>query len=137
MISAIEKLWPRISFFLLLALIISFFFWPARSVWLATALFALSMGVAIAFLVRRPIRAHRAGEVGRSAMLRQIALDLIGFLLPVGAAMLAGRAAGQAMSARLGLVAGLLSAFVGAWLAGLGMSLAWRKLVLPWLSQPK
>jgi Ca2+/Na+ antiporter len=131
MIAAIEKRWPRISFLLLLALIVTFFIWPGKLTWLGPALFALSMTVAIVFLIRRPIRAYRAGEVNRSDMFRQMALDLAGFLLPVSAALLAGRILGQAVSAQLGFVAGLLSAFAAAWLAGFGISLAWRRLALP------
>lgn len=137
MISAIEKRWPRISFFLLLALITSFLYWPGRVRWLAPALFALSIGMALVFLLRRPILAYQKGELERAAAFRRVALDLAGFLLPVAAAMLAGRAAGTAVNTRWGPVAGLLSAFAAAFLAGLVTGLAWRRLALPRLSGAK
>lgn len=137
MISAIEKLWPRISLLLLLALIISFVFFPGRVKWLPPTLFFASTTVAVAFLLRRPILAYQKGELERAAAFRRVALDLAGFLLPVGAAMLAGRAAGTAMNARWGPAPGLFSAFAGAFLAGLGTSLLWHKLALPRLPQSK
>jgi hypothetical protein len=131
MISVIEQLWPRITILLLLALIVSFLLFPSQANRFPPSLFIFSMAVAIALLLWRPIEAYRAGILDRAALLRQIFIDLAGFLFQVGAAMLAGRVAGAAGNAHWGPLPGLLSAFAAAFLAGMGAGMLWRRLALP------
>jgi hypothetical protein len=118
-----------IPLFLLLALLASLFFWPHLTPWISLAMLAASIAMAIALSARQHWQAYRAAECTRERMVRDLLLDLLGFLLAMGAAVVRGRDGRQALGPRAGLWAGLLAGFAGGFLAAWAVRSAWGRLV--------
>jgi hypothetical protein len=119
-----------IPLFLLLALLASMFFWPNITGWISIAMLTVSIGIAIFLSARKHWKAHQQAECTREKMIRNLTLDILGFLLTMGAAMYAGGMAGGYLGLQTGIWFGLLAGFAGGFLAAWVVRSAWGKLVL-------
>ena len=113
-----------------LLLIAGFLYWPTNLKLINLFVFLLSTGTATIFIYRKHQEAYHQAESTREKMIRNVALDLLGFLLTMGAAMYAGRIAGQYFGLQAGIWAGLLAGFAVGFLAAWAVRSAWGRLVL-------
>ncbi|MCJ7435308.1 MAG: hypothetical protein MUO77_17655 [Anaerolineales bacterium] len=128
MTSILQKSWPFISIALLVALVVSLFFYPGASSWLGIIMLISSLGMAIFFITQKHLPSYKQGKLTRIKFTRNILLDLLGLLLTIGAASyLGGRAGTWASNYGLwtGLAVGMMVGFAGA----LGMRSLWGKVV--------
>lgn len=119
-----------IPLLLLLALLASMFFWPSITGWISIAMLAISIGMAIYVNGQKHWQTYQQAECTREKMVRNLTLDILGFLLTMGAAMYAGGMAGGYLGLRAGLWIGLLAGFAGGFLAAWVVRSSWGKLVL-------
>ena len=119
-----------ISLLLLLALIASMFLWPGITPWLSLTILVFGVGTTIFLTVQKHLQSYCQAECTREKMVRNLALDFLGLLLTLGAAMYAGGVAGGYLGLRAGFWFGLLAGFAGGFLATWGMRSAWGRLVL-------
>src|SRR6266478_5507993 len=91
MLKILEKHWSIISILLLIAILASLFFWPGISRSFGTVVLVVSIGIVVAFAVAKQVRMYRQGRIDGLALVRSIALDLIGILLTMAAAIFACR----------------------------------------------
>ena len=119
-----------ISLLLLLTLLASMFFWPNITGWISIAMLTISIGIAIFLSARKHWKSYQKAECTREKMIRNLTLDILGFLLTMGAAMYAGGMAGGYLGLRAGLWIGLLAGFAGGFLAAWVVRSTWGKLVL-------
>ena len=117
MFSTLQKSWLYISIALLLALFLSFVYYPSISIGLSSILLVSGFGIAVFFAVQKHIPAYKQGKVTRLKLTRNILFDLLGLLLTIGAASwLGGRAGARASVYGLwtGIAAGMFVGFAGA-----------------------
>jgi hypothetical protein len=116
----LQKFWPIISMTLLVALIVSFLFYPKISVWVGVILFFSNLGMAFFLLAQKHVQPYKQGQITRVKLTRNILLDGLGLLLIICAASYLGvRAGGWAGSygTWTGFVVGMAVGFSAAWLA--------------------
>jgi len=119
-----------IPLLLLIALVASLFFWPNIAPWISIAMLALSISLAIFLSARKHWQAYQQAECTREKMVRNLLLDLLGFLLMMGAAMYAGRIVGEYLGLRAGIWAGLMAGFAGGFLAAWVVRFAWGRVMV-------
>ena len=94
--------------------------WPVLSRPASILILLTSIGMAITVTAQKCWQDYQQAECTREKMIRNLALDLLGLLLTMGAAMYIGRLAGGYFGIRagswIGLFAGFLSGFLAAWL---------------------
>ena len=128
MISSLTKSWPYIFMALLLALFLSFVYYPNTSIWLSSILLVFGLGAAVFFTVQKHIPPYKQGKVTRHKLARNILFDLLGLLLTIGAASYLGGMAGSLTSVYglwIGLAVGMTVGFAGA----LGVRLLWERMM--------
>jgi hypothetical protein len=108
----------------------SFFFWPSITSSISLILLTASLGMAIFLVIQKHWQTYKQAECTREKMIRNLSLDLLGFLLTLGAAMYAGRLAGTYVGLSTGLWFGLIAGFIGGFLSAWVVRFAWSKLVL-------
>ena len=120
MISFLRRYFPFISIALLAALIASLFYYPSVSSEIGIVLLILSLGMALVFTYQKHIGSYKRGEIARLQFTRNILLDSLGLLLTFAATAYIGGMAGTRLGASdgvaAGLIAGIGSAFLAAWL---------------------
>jgi len=128
MISAIQKSWPFLSIALLIALIVSIFFYPSASGWLSVVLLISSLGMAIFFITQKHLSSYKQGQITCLKFIRNILLDILGLLLTIGAASYLGGMAGVWASNYglwTGFAVGMIIGFAGA----LGVRSIWGRML--------
>src|SRR3990172_2662183 len=123
--SLLQKYFPFISIALLVALIVSLFFYPAISGWISVILIAVSLGLALFFTNQIHIQPLKQGQITRIKFTRNVLLDMLGFLFAVAAASYLGGVAGTRLGASFGLWAGLIAGMLVAFLAAWGVLKLW------------
>ncbi len=126
MLEILRKSWAFVSLLLIFALLASLVFWPAQARPLGLAVLVVSLGAAVLFTFQRHWQRRQAG--GGKQFARNLALDLLGLGLTIGAAMYAGQLAGAYVGLRAGLWAGLVAGFACGFLAAWGVRFAWEYL---------
>lgn len=131
MLTPIQKL--AISILLLIALLVAFLFYPASSRALSTIVLVFGIGTAVAFTIYSNWKKYKDSELTRSEFFRNTALDLLGLVLTMAAAIWLGRLVGGYAAQRMGastlaiivsLLAALTAGFIAAWL----VQRLWRRL---------
>ena len=128
MLTTIQKHAPIISILLLIALLATLFFYPAASRVLSTIVIVFGIGTAIILTVQKHWQTYQNTEYTREKMIRNLALDLLGLALTMGAAMYAGRLAGGYFGIRAGLWAGLFAGFAGGFAAAWAVRSVWGRV---------
>jgi hypothetical protein len=123
-----------ISLLLLPVLLASLFFWPNITPWISLTLLVVSFGMTIYVTGQKHWKSYLQAECTREKMVRNLTLDILGFLLTMGAAMYAGGMAGGYLGLRAGLWIGLLAGLAGGFLAAWLVRSMWGKLVLARIS---
>jgi polyferredoxin len=134
MLKTLEKLWPYIAIVFLIIVLVSLFLWPSITQPLVWILIVIITGMAIAFAVRRRIRAYRQNRIDRPTMLRGIGLDIARILITICIAILLawkagdyfGRAVGEAVEPihpGWGSAAGILAGMLTGVVIGLGVAI--------------
>jgi cytochrome bd-type quinol oxidase subunit 2 len=146
MLKTIEQHWPKISIILILVILASLFFWPGitRSLGMIGMFFALMMTTA--FLVRGRVQAYRKDQSDSAALMRNIAIDLLGMLVALAVVSLAAGAVIQVVGGMAGtaaeqawpgwgvaaaILAGLMAGIIVGAAVGFVVKLAWGKLTKP------
>ena len=102
---------------LLLALFLSFVYYPNTSIWLSSILLVFGLGAAAFFTVQKHIPPYKQGKVTHLKLARNILLDILGLILAIAIASYLGGIAGAWASMYglwTGLAAGMIVGFVGA-----------------------
>jgi len=86
--------------------------------------------MAITFILQTHWKAYRQAECTREKMIRNLALNLLGLLFTLGAAMYIGRLAGGYFGIRAGFWIGLFAGFLGGFLAAWVVRSIWGRLVV-------
>ena len=118
-----------ISIMLPLTLLASMFFLRSITPWISISVLAVSISMAISLSVEKHWRTYQRAECTREKMIRNLTVDLLGFVLSIGTAMYAGRIAGGFVGQRVGFWIGLLAGFAGGFLAAWAVRSAWGKFV--------
>ena len=124
----LQKSLPYISIALLAALILSFIFYPNVSGWLSAIVLFFSLGMALFFIAQKHLSQYKQGHNTRVQFVRNILLDILGFLLIIGAASYLGKSAGMYTSAYgiwIGMAVGMMVGFAGS----MGARKLWAKMV--------
>ncbi|MBM3150849.1 MAG: hypothetical protein FJZ96_01370 [Chloroflexi bacterium] len=103
----------------LLAGILPLVLWPEHARLVGSVILSASLALGATLAARKHIRLHRQGFSTRKGMALGITLDILGLLLVMAAAMLAGGYAGQLAASWGGEIPGLLAGFAT------GLSAAW------------
>jgi hypothetical protein len=130
--SSLEKRWPLISIFLLIALLASLWLWPEVQGVISLAIIFISVGMLIALTVNRRVEENHKGLIEHSTMTRLIILDCVGILLVLISAMCVGslvsKAVGTAVYGAMQAVApqwaqagAIISSLMAALAAGIGV----------------
>ena len=128
MFEILRKFWTFVSLLFIFALLACLVFWPALAQPLGAAILVMSLGVTVLFTTQNRWQHRRAG--GGNQFIRDLALDLLGLGLTLGAAMYAGQLAGAYVGLRAGFWAGLAAGFVCGFLAAWGTRLVWQQLAV-------
>ena len=118
-----------IPLFLLVALLVSMFFWPNIAPWISIILLVISIGTALFLIVQMHWQNYRQAECTRERMTRNLTRDVFGLLLGMSVAIFAGGTAGQWAGMQAGLWAGLGAGFAVGFLAALLVRSVWGKVV--------
>jgi hypothetical protein len=116
----LQKFWPIISIALLMALIVSFLFYPTISVWISVILLLSNLGMAFFLLLQKHIPPYKQGQITRFKLTRRILFDILGLLLIICASSYLGFMVGGWASKYgiwTGLIVGMAVGFSTAWLA--------------------
>ncbi len=97
MLEYLEKHRIFISTVLIAIALTTLLFWPMFSNLTSMAIFLISPGMVIVLSFQKHQRAYQNAEATREKMLRKFSLDVIGLLLVLAAAILAGEWAGGAL----------------------------------------
>ena len=143
MLKTLKKHWGKVSILLIVIILASLFFWPGITRPLGMACMLLVLVMVSAFIVQEQVEAYKQEQFDRVALMRNIAMDLLGLLialtiisLVVGVVVpmiggMAGMAAaniwpdwGVAVAILTGLLAGILVGIA----VGFAVRLAWGKL---------
>ena len=89
----------------------------------------ISITMAIALILRKHWKTYQQAECTREKMIRNLSLDILGFLLTMGTAMYIGRGAGEYFGVRSGLWIGLLASFLGGFVAAWAVRSVWGRLI--------
>ena len=119
-----------IPLFLLVALLVSMFFWPNITPWISIIMLVASIGTAFFIIVQKHWKSYQQAECTREKMIRTLTFDLLGLVLTIAAAMYIGRLAGGYFGLRAGFWFGLLAGFIGGFMAAWTIRLAWGRLVV-------
>ena len=128
MLETLRTSWAFVSLLLIFALLACLVFWPALAQPLGAAVLVMSLGMTVLFTIQNHWQHRRAG--GGNQFIRDLALDLLGLGLTLGAAMYAGQLAGAYVGLRAGFWAGLAAGFVCGFLAAWGTRLVWKRLAV-------
>ncbi|MCL4527877.1 MAG: hypothetical protein M1282_00495 [Chloroflexi bacterium] len=79
----VQKYQSFISVLLLLVLLAGLVFFPASASALASFMFVLGPGTAIAFIVNRQVKAHHTEHIDCAYMLRNIFFETLGLLITI------------------------------------------------------
>jgi predicted MFS family arabinose efflux permease len=126
MLEILRKSWAFVSLLLIFALLASLVFCPALAQPMGAAVLVVSLGVTVLFTIQNHWQRRQAG--GGKQFARNLALDLLGLGLTIGAAMYAGQLAGAYFGLRAGLWAGLLAGLAAGFLAAWVARFAWERL---------
>jgi hypothetical protein len=143
MFKTLKKYSAVISVLLIIAILGSLFFWPGMTATLGKFALVMSIGMVAAFSLQKHVRARQEGGIDNLTLLRNSAIELLGILLTMAAAIFAGRWAAEwatrlAVQAAeqtwpgaripLGILAGLLAALIVGLLVGFVVQSTWGKL---------
>jgi hypothetical protein len=140
MLKKLEKHWIAVSILLLLTILASLLFLPNAAQVVSLFILLIILALAIAFAVQKQVKAQREGRIDRITMRRNIAFDIVGILLTLATAVLAGRAAGQWVAGAVQQVggavwpvvlAGLCVALAAGFVAGAAVQSVWARLTRP------
>jgi hypothetical protein len=95
MISSLTKSWLYISVALLVALFLSFIYYPNISIGLSSVLLVSGLGIAVFFTIQKHKPLYKQGQITRLKLAQNILLDLFGLLLTIAAASWLGDRAGR------------------------------------------
>ena len=114
-----QKILPLLSLPLILAVTVSFAFWPEKSGLISVLVLIACLGVVIYFIVQEQLIYLKRTESTRSQFARNLTLGILGLLLTLTMASYLGSIVGQWTMARVGLwaglAAGMMVGFAGAW----------------------
>ncbi|MGA7604712.1 MAG: hypothetical protein WCA79_02215 [Anaerolineales bacterium] len=103
MIAFLESRWKIISILLVLILLAVLIFMPSISGTFSVFALLVSLGMAIAFIVRRQLKSYRSGKINRAGMLRNITVEIFGLLFTIALAFLIVRRFIETMNLSSGL----------------------------------
>jgi hypothetical protein len=144
MFTPLKKYWPPISILLLLALLACLIFWPSLARPLGLTVLLVSLTVGMLLVSQKHLRAYRKGQLDRSSLVRNLAVEISGVLLTFAAvlflagrvAQTAGLAVGSAAEVRWpgsGMVVSLLAGVLVGLMVGLAVGwlvqTTWGRLV--------
>ncbi len=129
MLKYLEKHRTLITIILIAILLAAFVFLPVHVQLSSTVILLIGIGMAIILIFEKHRRTYYQSESTREKMLRNFSLDVIGLLLALAAAILAGGRAGGWAGAQAGLWAGLLEGFVIGFLAAWIVRALWGRVV--------
>ena len=103
--------------------------WPVLSRQASMLILVTSIGMAITVTTQKHWQAYQQAECTREKLIRNLALDLLGLLLTMGAALYMGRLAGGYFGIRVGFWVGLFAGFLVGFLAAWVIRSIWGRLV--------
>ena len=118
-----------IAIVLTLALLATFLFLPVFMQLVSVLMLLVSIGMTISFTAQKHWQSYQQAECTREKMIRNLALDILGMFLTLGAAMYAGRLAGTYFGLRVGFWLGILAGFIGGFLAAWAVRSVWGRIV--------
>jgi len=86
MLNILEKYWSFIFILLVLILLAVLIFMPSMSGAFSIAALLVSLGLAIAFIVRRQMKSYRSGKNNRAGMFRNIIVEIFGLFFTIALA---------------------------------------------------
>jgi MFS family permease len=135
-----KRIRPLLSISLILVLLAAVFFWPKGSGLLSIIVLIFGVGMAVFLAVRKDWQSYWHGKITRQKLAKMIAIKVIGVILALMVATLAGgwtgRLAGQSAwdagwPEWAVIVAGILAGFAAGFAAGLLVRFIWGKLSEP------
>ena len=128
----LENLMKRrtlIAITLTLTLVISVLYFPTFAQIVSMLVLVLSVSMAIVLILRKHWGTYQQAECTREKMIRNLAFDIFGFLLTMGAAMYMGGLAGGYVGLHAGFWIGLLAGFLGGFVAAWAVRSVWGRLI--------
>ena len=125
----LKKPHTLIAISLTLSLVIAVLYFPILAQTVSMLVLLISIGMAMALILRKHWATYQQAECTREKMIHNLAFDLLGFLLTMGAAMYVGRLAGGYFGLHNGFWFGLLAGFLGGFVAAWAVRSMWGRLV--------
>jgi len=129
MLENLKKPHTLIAIFLTATLVISVLYFPIWGQIVSVLVLLTSIGMAIALILKKHWETYQQAECTREKMIRNLAFDIFGFLLTMGAAMYIGRLTGGYFGLHNGFWFGLLAGFAGGFVVAWAVRSVWGRLV--------
>lgn len=129
MFENLKKPHTLIAISLTLALMISVVYFPTFVSIVSMLVLLIGISMAVSVLLRKHWNAYQQAECTLEKMIRNLAFDLSGLLLTMGAALYVGRLAGGYVGLHNGFWFGLLAGFLGGFVAAWAIRSIWGRLV--------
>lgn len=129
MIESLKKPHTLIAISLTLTLVISVLYFPIFAQIANMLVLLISIGMAIMLIIRKHWETYQQAECTREKMIQNLAFDIIGLLLTMGAAIYVGRLTGGYVGLHNGFWFGLLAGFLGGFVAAWAVRSVWGRLI--------